>query len=260
MPQGNRRKPGSARKERGQIVNAMIFAAGLGTRLRPITDTVPKALVEVGGKPLLRHVLDRLGAAGFDNIVVNAHHLARQITDYLADSDVKVSLEKELLDTGGGLRAAMPLFGNDLPVLVHNVDILSNADPGRVYSSLTPGTDASLLVSQRRTSRYLLFDGEMRMVGWTNVQTGEVRSPLGRIDPGDFRMYAFSGIHAVSRTVLPFMEGWPEKFPIMDFYIKHCRDLVIKGFVKEDLEMVDVGKTGSLEKAEEFLSRHGNAV
>ena len=112
----------------------MIFAAGLGTRLKPLTDTMPKALVRVAGEPLLKHVIMRLKAAGYSRIIVNVHHFASQIVDYLRqqdnfDLDIRVSDETEtLLETGGGIKKAIPLFSDDYPVLIHNVDVLDNVD------------------------------------------------------------------------------------------------------------------------------------
>ncbi len=234
-------------------MNAMIFAAGLGTRLKPLTDTMPKALVPVSGKPLLAHVLDKLHDNGFGNIVVNVHHFANQITEYLQGTDVKISDESgELLETGGGLKKAMPLFANNDHVLVHNVDILSNVNLKEFYES-SLANDATLLVSNRQTKRYLLFDDDMRLVGWTNIETGEVKSPYGNLNPEACRMYAFSGIHCVSQSLSKLMEEWGERFPIMDFYLRHCRDIIIKGIVKDDLRLMDVGKIDTLSEAEEFM-------
>lgn len=229
-------------------MNAMIFAAGLGTRLKPLTDTMPKALVPVNGKPLLAHVMEKLHMSGFDNIVVNVHHFAGQIIDYLKTTDVKISDERErLLDTGGGLKVALPLFGNNDHVLVHNVDILSNVDLRRFYGDAQPN-EVSLLVSWRQTKRYLLFDDDMRLVGWTNIETGEVRSPQANLNPRDCHMMAFSGIHCVSPAVSRLMADWPDRFPIMDFYLQNCRDLTIKGLVYDGLKIVDVGKLDTLDR------------
>lgn len=244
-------------------MNAMIFAAGLGTRLKPLTDTMPKALVPVAGKPLLQHVLDKLEQQGFDNIVVNVHHFAQQIVSYLKDTPIKISDEtQELLETGGGLKKALPLFGNDEPVLIHNVDILSNVNLRSFYEKAS-GNDATLLVSWRETKRYLVFDDDMRLVGWTNIETGEVRSPYAEIQKTDFsdrasvppnlHLYAFSGIHCVSQRLSLLMQKWPDRFPIMDFYLANCRDIYIKGVVKSDLRLMDVGKIGTLCDAEKFI-------
>ena len=153
-------------------MNAIIFAAGLGTRLRPLTDHCPKALVKVEGKSLLEHNIINLKRAGFDHIVVNVHHFGQQIIDFLAEHnnfgiDIKISDERDLLlDTGGGIMKALTLFANDDPVLIHNVDIISNINLGKVYEQhVKSGSDATLCVAQRKTSRYLMFDNDMRMKG-----------------------------------------------------------------------------------------------
>lgn len=252
------------------MIQAMIFAAGLGTRLKPITDHMPKAMVSVGGEPLIKHVIDRLKAAGAERIIVNVHHFASQITEYLKknnnfDIDIRISDETEkLLDTGGGIKKAAHLFDDASPILIHNVDILSNVDLKRFYEAepmaIAEGddkaglTDALLLVSERKTKRYLLFSEGMRLVGWTNVETGEVRSPYPGLNPEDCRMYAFAGIHVISPRLFRMMdEEFPDKFGIIDFYLKACATHSIKGYVKEDLKLLDVGKLDSLKEAEEFL-------
>ena len=148
----------------------MVFAAGLGTRLRPLTDSMPKALVPVGGKPLLWHVLRRLEASGYGDIVVNVHHFGEQIIDYLRGNEefkglnVSVSDERSaLLDTGGGLLHAEPLLKGCGKFLVHNVDILSDLDIRWFVGQARPDALATILVSERRTSRYFLFDDGMRL-------------------------------------------------------------------------------------------------
>lgn len=237
----------------------MIFAAGLGTRLKPLTDTMPKAMVRVGGKPLLWHVLMRLKCAGVQSAVVNVHHFSQQIVDYLRENgnfgmDIRVSDETDrLLDTGGGLRKAAPLFRQDMPVLIHNVDILSNVDL-RAFAASAVGHDALLLVSRRVTKRYLLFDDSMRLVGWTNVETGEVRSPYPQLDPAKCQRYAFSGIHVVQPSLLKMMDGWPDRFGIIDFYLDVCARADIHGWPQTGLRLLDVGKLDTLEQAERFIT------
>ena len=149
----------------------MIFAAGLGTRLKPLTDTMPKALVPVGGRPLLDLIINRLREQGYDRFVVNIHHFAQMIKDHVAQQDyaplVQFSDESDqLLETGGGLKKAAPLFNDDEPILIHNVDILDNVDFGWFSRQHLPEEDAVLLVSKRKTKRYLLFDNAMRLMGW----------------------------------------------------------------------------------------------
>nr|WP_298560803.1 nucleotidyltransferase family protein [uncultured Prevotella sp.] len=242
------------------MMQAMIFAAGLGTRLKPLTDRIPKALVRVGGEPLLKRVIFQLKDAGFTRIVVNVHHFSNQIIDYLRDNDnfgmdIRISDESDkLLETGGGIKKAWPLFDQKEPVLIHNVDILSNVDLKKFYQmeAETP-LAARLLVSVRKTKRYLLFDDTMRLVGWTNIETGEVKSPYKELDPMQYKMYAFSGIHMVAPSLFPLMEEEPDKFPIMDFYLRHCDKVRIEGYVKNDLKLMDVGKQETLKEAEQFL-------
>ena len=242
------------------MMQAMIFAAGLGNRLITLTYRIPKALVRVGGEPLLKRVIFQLKDAGFTRIVVNVHHFSNQIIDYLRDNDnfgmdIRISDESDkLLETGGGIKKAWPLFDQKEPVLIHNVDILSNVDLKKFYQmeAETP-LAARLLVSVRKTKRYLLFDDTMRLVGWTNIETGEVKSPYKDLDPKQYKMYAFSGIHMVAPSLFPLMEEEPDKFPIMDFYLRHCDKVRIEGYVKNDLKLMDVGKQETLKEAEQFL-------
>ena len=235
----------------------MIFAAGLGTRLKPLTDRIPKALVSVGGEPLLKRVIFQLKDAGFTRIAVNVHHFSQQIIDYLRENnnfgmDIRISDESDkLLETGGGIKKAWPLFDQTEPILIHNVDILSNVNLQKFYQNAPLA--ARLLVSERKTKRYLLFDDTMRLVGWTNIETGEVKSPYPGLNPKDYQMYAFSGIHMVAPSLFPLMADEPDKFPIMDFYLRHCDKVRIEGYVKNDLKLMDVGKQETLKEAEAFL-------
>ncbi|MBQ0086955.1 MAG: NTP transferase domain-containing protein [Bacteroidales bacterium] len=233
-------------------MKAMIFAAGLGTRLKPLTDTMPKALVPVNGEPMLKMVLDRLIAAGYDDIVINIHHFASQIRDYVAANGnfgVRISFSDEsdlLRDTGGGIKFAEPLLGKDEPFLVHNVDIDSNLDFGWFREQHRNDAAATLLVSSRKTSRYLLFDDQMRLVGWQNIQTGEIRSPYGGIDPDQCTPLAFSGIHYASPSIFPLMQDFPDVFGIIDFYLSICRTNVVRGVVPDGFKVRDLGKIDSV--------------
>ena len=240
---------------------AMIFAAGLGTRLRPLTDTMPKALVPVAGQPLLWHVVMKLKQAGYEHIVVNVHHFAQQIVDYLKRNDnfgldIRISDESDrLLETGGGIKKAMPLFDLSEPILIHNVDILSNLD-----LSVLDADTSLLIVSQRKTKRYLLFDDSMRLQGWTNIETGELKGPVSEANfslftsPSSLKRLAFSGIHVFHPSLFPLMDSWPERFPIMDFYLSTCADHPIQGREIHDLRLLDVGKLDTLEEANRFLT------
>jgi len=321
-------------------MKAMIFAAGLGTRLKPLTDTMPKALVPVCGQPLLYHVIDKLVKAGYDHIVVNVHHFPDQIIDYLKAHDfgvrIDVSDERDFLrETGGGIRYAHPLLtdfstppsaslemteecssaplemteegssvslgrtetdsfaplgmtqgpscrpdgeplscrpsGTPLsfrpsgasgeifrkePFLVHNVDIVSNLDLRWFREQHRPGSLATLVVSERKTQRYFLFDEDNRLRGWTNIATGEVRSPYEDIDPEKCRKLAFSGIHLISPAIFEAFDryGFGDRFSIVDFYLKACAEYPIYGVVPPDFTMVDVGKFATLPEAESICA------
>ena len=264
-------------------MQSMIFAAGLGTRLKPLTDRKPKALVRVGGKPLIEYVLKNLVAAGSKRIVVNVHHFANQIIEYLQQNDfgvdIRVSDETEmLLDTGGGIKNAAPFFNTSEPVLIHNVDILSNVDLRALYNyaceaEIEQKVEAVLLVSLRKTKRYLIFNKDMRLVGWTNVDTGEVKSPYETLreltftQPYDnnnvtneqygYTLFAFSGIHVIGNKVFEAMNECSAKFPIMDFYLQYAKDLHFVGKVKNNLKLMDVGQSDTLAKADAFVKQLG---
>lgn len=241
------------------MMKAMIFAAGLGTRLKPLTDRIPKALVPVGGQPLIDRVIAKLVNAGATEIVVNVHHLADQLISHLQDHDwgaeIRISDEREaLLNTGGGLRHAAPLFSpTPEPILIHNVDILSNVDLRALYAA-HHNCDALLLVSQRKTQRYLLFDDENRLRGWTNIATGEVRSPYPNLDISGLRRLAFAGIHTFSPSLFERMASWPDNFSIIDFYLSICTDSRICCYEQPGLQLLDVGKVDTLHEAEHWLS------
>ena len=236
---------------------AMLLAAGLGTRLRPLTDTMPKALVPVAGKPLLYHVIQRLKAAGFERVVVNVHHFGEQIIDYLAANgnfgiDIRVSDERGLLlDTGGGIRKAAPLFETDSPVFIHNVDILSDLRIEELYAAFERAGDieAALVVSKRHSPRQLQFAPEThRLIGWQNTQTGDQRGELGL-------PLAFAGIHLISPQLFPLMESYPDKFSIITYYLDICGSHHLVGYEQSDFQFMDAGKIDTLATAADFLAR-----
>lgn len=257
----------------------MIFAAGLGTRLKPLTDTLPKALIQVGGRPLVDHVLSRLqsctdqknGTPLFDGYVVNVHHFADKIQTHLAGREgIDISDERAcLLETGGGILHAEEYLKGCGRFLIHNVDILSDLDVEWFVSQVRDNALATLLVSDRKTSRYLLFDPlTMKLKGWTDIRTGEVRSPYPDLDPASCRALAFSGIHVLSDKVFDQMRDYVSqlqtvsssgepRFPIMDFYLACCAVYDIYGVAAEGLELIDVGKLDTLEQAESFCQFKG---
>ena len=181
-------------------MKAMIFAAGLGSRLKPLTDTMPKALVPIAGHPMLEHVILKLKAAGFTEIVINIHHFGEQILDFLEANEnfgliIHISDERDLLlDTGGGIKKARSFFENsDEPFLIHNVDILSDVNLKELYDyHLRSGAVATLLASQRKTSRYLLFDTDKRLCGWINKDTEQVKPEGFQYDSSLYQEYAFT--------------------------------------------------------------------
>lgn len=246
-------------------MKAMIFAAGLGSRLKPLTDTMPKALVPVAGCPMLEHVILKLKASGFTEIVINIHHFGEQIIDFLKTNNdfgltIHISDERDrLLDTGGGIRKARLFFENSgEPFLVHNVDILSDMNLKELYDShMQSGSVATLLASRRTTSRYLLFDTERKLRGWINKDTGQVKPEGFHYDESLYREYAFSGIHIFSPAVFRLMEAprWEGKFSIMDFYLATCGQTDYSGYLAEKLELIDIGKPETLARAEEFVRR-----
>ena len=226
-------------------MKAMIFAAGLGSRLKPLTDTKPKALIEVAGKPMLEHVILKLKASGFTEIVINVHHFADQILDFLQANhnfgvDIHISDEtEELLDTGGGLEKAgkyfiSPCHEDKNGILLHNVDILSNCNLQDLirFHQQTPDVYATMLVSRRITSRYLLL----------------------KYEEGKYREYAYSGIQAINPLLLN--KGMkPGKYSIIDFYLQVCKNIRIQGYPVDNLQLIDIGKPETLIKAEEFLNQ-----
>lgn len=257
-------------------MKAMIFAAGLGTRLKPLTDTLPKALVPVSGKPLIELTLRKLQASGVDSVVVNVHHFADKVQDWITAQDwvcenasegkfqVQVSDERTLLlETGGAVLHARKYLEGCGQFLIHNVDILSDCDLQWFMSQVRPDALATLLVSRRESSRYLLFDPDtMRLEGWVNEKTGERRP--SSVNPDGLLKLAFSGIHIMSDKVLQVMEDYAvakgmyvatdtPRFPVMDFYLDMCHLYNIYGVCADNLHLVDVGKLDTLAKAEEFL-------
>ena len=246
-------------------MKAMIFAAGLGSRLKPLTDTMPKALVPVAGCPMLEHVILKLKASGFTEIVINIHHFGEQIIDFLKTNNdfgltIHISDERDrLLDTGGGIRKARLFFENSgEPFLVHNVDILSDMNLKELYDfHMQSGSVATLLASRRTPSRYLLFNTERKLRRWINKDTGQVKPEGFHYDESLYREYAFSGIHVFSPAVFRLMEAprWEGKFSIMDFYLATCGQTDYSGYLAEKLELIDIGKPETLARAEEFVKK-----
>lgn len=235
-------------------MKAMIFAAGLGTRLKPITDRIPKALLPIGGRTLLEWQLEKLRHAGITEVVINIHHFPEQIVEFCKTVEgmhIQFSDESDmLLETGGGLRKAGKLLRGDEPILVMNVDVLSNIDLEKVIAAHTEERLATIVVSERKTQRYFVFDDELRLNGWTNIATGEVKP--ANLEVANKKLLAFSGMHVVSPRIFDLMEKWSDRFPIVDFYLKALQTETIGGYVPDDYKMMDIGKIDHLDEAEEF--------
>jgi NDP-sugar pyrophosphorylase family protein len=233
-------------------MKAMILAAGLGTRLRPLTDDRPKALVEVAGRTMLEITLRRLRSFGVDEVIVNVHHFADRVHEYLLARQnfgmrMEVSAEDVLLDTGGGLKKAAWFFleeGGEEPFLLHNVDVLSNIDLARmVRFHSESGALATLAVQSRATSRPLLFDGD-----------GRFRGRAGAMDAPGGRAMAFSGIHVISPWIFARIT---EKgaFSIIESYARLAREgEKILGFCADDYYWRDLGRPEHVERAARDVS------
>lgn len=241
-------------------MKAMIFAAGLGTRLRPLTNDRPKALVEVGGKTMLERVITKLAEAGFDDITVNIHHFGEKIIEFLELNqnfglNIHISDERDmLLDTGGGILKAQPFLDGDEPFLVHNADILTDIDLKAMYQRhVESGAMATVLVKDRITSRYFVFDDDYRLQGWINKSTGETRPPAFVHREGLHEL-AFGGIHVISPSIFEPLEEYSRgqaKFSITPFYVDECYTHLIKGYVQDTpYTWFDVGKPETLKDAE----------
>ncbi|MBZ5579116.1 MAG: nucleotidyltransferase family protein [Acidobacteriia bacterium] len=241
-------------------MKAMILAAGLGTRLRPLTDNRPKALVEVAGRTLLEIVIARLREFGVRELIVNAHHFAGMVTEYLREKNnfgmrIEISQEDILLDTGGGLKKAEWFFGEEdpAPFILHNVDVISTIDLRRMIDFHTESQAlATLAVQQRQTSRYLLFDEQMRLCGRRLVK--EQKTELVRPSP-QLQELAFSGIHVISPRFLRLMteEG---AFSIIQSYLRLAgQGERIAAYRADGDSWRDVGKPESIARAAEDLKK-----
>ena len=255
-------------------MQAMIFCAGLGTRLKPLTDTMPKALVPMAGKPLLQWQVEKLRDAGITDIIVNVHHCPDQIIDAVRTNngwgcDIAISDERDaLLDTGGGLKKAQSQITNHKsqmasePLLACNVDILSNIDLRALIAEYERTNISQLVVSDRPTQRYLCFDDEKRLTGWTNIATGEVRPENVKCQISNVKLLAFSGMQILSPDILSLLLQIPQdKFSLIDFYMSLCEKSItnnqlpitnLKAYIPDAFKMMDVGKIDQIAEAERF--------
>jgi NDP-sugar pyrophosphorylase family protein len=239
-------------------MKGMVLAAGLGTRLRPLTNDRPKALVEVAGRTLLEITLSRLRAAGVNQVIVNVHHFADMVCDYLKSHrnfgmEVEVSREDILLDTGGGLKKAAPFFlreATDEPFFLHNVDVISTIDLNRMMQvHKVNRAVATLAVQDRKTSRYLLFNQELQLCG--RRVSDEEPEIVRRSE--DLKALAFSGIHVISPRLLGMMQE-EGAFSIIKTYLELAsREEKILGFRADEFYWRDMGKPESILQVTEDL-------
>mgnify|MGYP005842983353 CR=1 FL=1 len=238
-------------------MKAMLFAAGLGSRLKEETQNKPKALVEVGGKTLLQHAIEKLKNEGILEIVVNVHHFADLMINFLESNDfglpVKISDETdELLETGGGLKKAAPLLKSNEPVLLYNVDILTDLTISEVVKyHQNKKALATLVVKNRKTQRYFKFNENKRLVGWINKKTGETKVSVP-CDFGNARPMAFSGIHIINPEIFKLFPD-EKRFSITDWYLELAKNHIIQGYFDTSDYWMDVGKPEQLLKARKLF-------
>jgi len=239
-------------------MRVMILAAGFGTRLKPITNNIPKALVKLGSTTLLEICIKKLKAQGISDIIVNVHHFAEQIKNFLAENNnfglnISISDETEkLLDTGGGLKKAAWFFDDGKPFLLHNVDVISNINLKAFLNiHIISKAIVTLAVRKRKSSRYLLFNSEDILRGWKNVKTKEIVSSE---DVKSLKEYAFSGIHIIDQKIFSLMPD-DKIFSMIDLYLEIMKSKNIYGYVNNDSFWMDVGNPESLKIAEENLKK-----
>ncbi|MCX7861385.1 MAG: nucleotidyltransferase family protein [Bacteroidales bacterium] len=244
------------------MVQAMIFAAGLGTRLQPITNTMPKALVEVGGITLLEHAVRHLHYYGVNSIVVNVHHFAEKVINKAYELEkkytvtIQISDERScLLETGGGLKKASHYFQNASAIILYNADILSNLDLNELIDHHFHHKPlATLSVRSRKTHRYFLFNENMELCGWKNMLNNEIKiccSKIQKLTP-----LAFSGIQIVSPEMLSLIQSWGNVFSMTDVYIRLCPFYRILGLFDKQSLWFDIGTPEKLNEANEHFKNY----
>jgi len=238
-----------------QLNTAMLFAAGLGTRLKPFTNMHPKALAQVNGKTLLQHNIQYLQSFGINKVVVNVHHFANQIIDIVKEnngwgSDIIISDEtSEVLETGGGLQKAVPLFGDSENILIMNVDILTNLNIEQMFQEhITTNALGTLAVTNRITSRYFVFNNQNKLCGWMNTKTNELKG-IVNFDESQHIKLAFSGIHIINKKIFSLIHH-QGKFSMVDVYLDLMKSNDIIAFNHSQDKFIDVGKPENITIAE----------
>ncbi len=234
-------------------MKAFILAAGLGTRLRPLTDKLPKALIEIEGTPMIELLIEKLKRFGITEIIINTHYKANVLTDYLNNNDfgipIRISDEtQKLLDTGGAIKKTCCYFKEEF--LVHNADILSDIDIGKLVNyHKNNNAIATLAVRQRQSSRYLLFNDNMEFSGWENKKSSEKIIPVK--PDGELTKFAFSGIHIINPGIFDYMPN-KDVFSIIDVYLNVCSREKIFGYLHNEDFWLDMGRPEDMEKAKEY--------
>ncbi|TKK68863.1 nucleotidyltransferase family protein [Ilyomonas limi] len=237
-------------------IRAMILAAGLGTRLKPFTNSHPKALAIINGKSLLQRNIEYLQQYGIFNIIVNTHHFASQIEEAIVankgwGSNVTISYEAQVLETGGGLKYATPYFKDSNYFVLMNADVLTDMPLDKmIVQHMQQHPLATVATCNRNSSRYLLFDDNDILCGWQNINTGQVK--MAR-PAENYTQQAFSGIHIISNCFLDYLQSFEGKFSIIDVYLKFANNSVIQAFKHDDYLFIDVGKPESLTIAENLF-------
>lgn len=242
-------------------MKAFILAAGLGTRLRPLTDNKPKALVEVSGKTLLDHAIEVVKKVGATSVTINVHHFSELMKEYIANKDYGVptfiSDESDLLlDTGGALNHAAKLLAGDEPILVHNVDIMSTINlQGALKSHCDSDSIATLICNSRNSTRHLLaIDGILN--AWENTTNGARKPDFTDEEREKMQPYSFSGIHILSPKIFPYLNEYAEKvgpkFSVIDFYLELCRKEKVSIFETDGI-VFDCGKIETIAQAEQVF-------
>jgi len=243
-------------------MKAMILAAGLGKRMRPFTDTTPKALAEVGGAPLLEIILKRLAKAGVTEVIINTHHLADKLTNFLLNRlrvGLKVEISRETffpLETGGGLKKAAWFFKDGKPFFLHNCDVFTDMDLAAMYKAhLDAGALATLAVKERASKRQLLFDGELGLKG-RFLADGDVTEWYGGPVPDPIKL-AFSGVQVISPDIFPLMTE-SGVFSMIDVYLRLAgAGSRIKGFRTDEFYWQDIGSLEKLEALNAYVAENG---
>lgn len=234
-------------------MKAMILAAGLGTRLKPLTNQKPKALIEIEGKPLLELLIKRLKKNSFNEIIINTHHFSEQIESFLKkknnfDIHIKISHETALLDTGGGIKNVSWFFDDGKPFLVHNVDVLTDVDYQKALKfHTTENALVTLLTRKRKTSRYFIFNENNNLIGWESIKSNEIR--IVNDDYKKLNRLSFMGIHIISPKIFNYIKD-EGSFSIIDAYLKLAAEHEIKSFNAHNFRWIDLGSKKNLEQAE----------